>query len=62
MNQNIIIQEGGTNYQFTAKKLKTNKVGGGTCLWIPEDESSDNSGSGCSDNSGGSSSGDGTGF
>lgn len=38
MSKNIIIQEGGTDYQFTATKLKTNKVGGGTCLWVPEDE------------------------
>lgn len=38
MSKNIIIQEGGTNYQFTAKKLKTDKVGGGSVLWVPEEE------------------------
>ena len=38
MSKNIVIQEGGTGKQFTADKLKTNLVGGGTCLWVPEDE------------------------
>ena len=38
MSKNIIIQEGGVSKQLTADKLKTNLVGGGTCLWVPEDE------------------------
>lgn len=38
MSKNITIQEGGQGKQFTAHKLKTNLVGGGTCLWVPEDE------------------------
>ena len=38
MSKNIIIQEGGTAKQMTVNKLKTDKVGGGTCLWVPEDE------------------------
>lgn len=38
MSKNIIIQEGGTAKQLTVDKLKTNVVGGGTCLWVPEDE------------------------
>ena len=38
MSKNIIIQEGGVGKQLTADKLKTNLVGGGTCLWVPEDE------------------------
>ena len=38
MGKNIIIQEGGVGKQLTADKLKTNLVGGGTCLWVPEDE------------------------
>lgn len=38
MSKNITIQEGGVDYQFTAAKLKTNMVGGGTCLWVLEDE------------------------
>ena len=33
-----MIQEGGIGKQLTADKLKTNLVGGGTCLWVPEDE------------------------
>ena len=37
MSKNIIIQEGGVGRQFTADKLKTALVGGGSCLWIPED-------------------------
>lgn len=38
MSKNIVIQEGGLGKQLTADKLKTNLVGGGTCLWAPEDE------------------------
>lgn len=38
MSKNIIIQEGGISKQLTADKLKTNIVGGGTCTWVPEDE------------------------
>lgn len=38
MSKNIVIQEGGLSKQMTANKLKTNLVGGGTCLWVPEDE------------------------
>ena len=38
MSKNIIIQEGGIGKQMTVSKLKTDKVGGGTCLWVPEDE------------------------
>ena len=38
MSKNITIQEGGTGRQLTVGKLKTNMVGGGTCLWLPEDE------------------------
>jgi hypothetical protein len=38
MSKNIVIQEGGIGKQLTVDKLKTNEVGGGTCLWIPEDE------------------------
>lgn len=38
MAKSIIIQEGGIGKQLTADKLKTNLVGGGTCLWVPEDE------------------------
>lgn len=38
MSKNIAIQEGGIGKQLTADKLKTNLVGGGTCLWVPEDE------------------------
>lgn len=37
MSKNIVIQEGGLGKQLTADKLKTNLVGGGTCLWVPED-------------------------
>lgn len=37
MSKNIVIQEGGLAKQLTADKLKTNLVGGGTCLWVPED-------------------------
>lgn len=38
MSKNIIIQEGGNGKQLTAAKLKTALVGGGNCLWVPEDE------------------------
>ena len=38
MSVNIVIQEGGVAKQLTVDKLKTNEVGGGTCLWIPEDD------------------------
>ena len=38
MSKNIIIQEGGLGKQLTADKLKTTLVGGGSCLWVPEDE------------------------
>jgi len=38
MSKNITIQEGGIAKQLTVDKLKTNLVGGGTCLWVPEDE------------------------
>lgn len=38
MSKNIAIKEGGTAKQLTVDKLKTNLVGGGTCLWVPEDD------------------------
>lgn len=38
MSRNITIQEGGVGKQLTVDKLKTNLVGGGTCLWVPEDD------------------------
>lgn len=38
MSKNITIQEGGVAKQLTVDKLKTDLVGGGTCLWVPEDE------------------------
>ena len=38
MSKNITIQEGGVAKQLTVDKLKTNSVGVGTCLWVPEDE------------------------
>lgn len=41
MSKNITIQEGGVAKQFTAQKLQTNLVGGGTQLWVPEDEAGD---------------------
>lgn len=40
MSKNIVIQEGGIGKQLTVDKLKTNLVGGVTCLWVPEDERS----------------------
>lgn len=39
MSENITIQEGGIAKNLNAiKKIETNVQGGGTCLWIPEDE------------------------
>lgn len=38
MSKNITIQEGGIGKQLTVDKLKTDLVGGGSCLWVPEDE------------------------
>ena len=38
MSKNIVIQEGGNGKQFTASKLNTALVGGGSCNWVPEDE------------------------
>ena len=38
MSKNITIQEDGVGKQLTVDKLKTNLVGGGTCLWVPEDD------------------------
>lgn len=38
MSKNITIQEGGSAVQLTADKLKTDQVGGGSVLWVPEDE------------------------
>ena len=38
MSKNIVIQEGGVPRQLTADKQETALVGGGSCLWIPEDE------------------------
>ena len=38
MSKNITIKEGGAAKQLTVDKLKTNLVSGGTCLWVPEDE------------------------
>ncbi len=38
MSKNITIKEGGVAKQLTVDKLKTNEVGGGSCLWVPEDE------------------------
>ena len=38
MSKNITIQEGGMAKSLTVDKLKTYLVGGGSCLWIPEDE------------------------
>lgn len=41
MGKNITLREGDTSKQFTADKIKTNLVSGGTCNWIPEDEAVD---------------------
>lgn len=38
MSKNITIQEGGVAKSLTVDKLKTDLVGGGTCNWVPEDE------------------------
>lgn len=38
MSKNITIKEGGTAKTMTVNKIKTNVVGGGSCLWVPEDE------------------------
>lgn len=38
MSKNIVIQEGGIGKQITADKLKTNLSGGGTCLWVLEED------------------------
>ena len=38
MSKSISIKEGNENKQFTAKKLQTNLQNGGTCFWVPEDE------------------------
>ena len=38
MSANITIKEGGVGRQFTSNKLKTNLVGGGACLWVPQNE------------------------
>lgn len=41
MSKRIRIKEEGENKNFTASKLKTNLQGGGTCLWVPQDEAGD---------------------
>ena len=38
MSKNISIKEGGVARSATVNKLKTNLVGGGSALWVPEDE------------------------
>lgn len=38
MSKTIVIEEGGVGRQLNADKLKTNLSSGGTCLWVPEDE------------------------
>lgn len=38
MSKNIVIQEGGVGKTLTVDKLKTSTVGGGSCQWVPEDE------------------------
>lgn len=38
MSKDGIIQEGGRGKTITADKLRTSVVGGGDCLWVPEDE------------------------
>lgn len=39
MSKNITIQEGGTDKSLNSiKKIKTSKQGGGSVLWIPEDD------------------------
>lgn len=41
MAKNIVIAEGGTAKNFTAKKIQTKLQGSGTCNWVPEDEAVD---------------------
>lgn len=41
MSKNITIQEGSVARTFTAAKLRTGLVSGGTCNWVPEDEAED---------------------
>ena len=38
MSKSITIKEGGVAKNLTAEKLRTNLYGGGTCLWVPEDD------------------------
>lgn len=38
MSRQITIQEGGQPKSLTVDKLQTALVGGGSCLWVPEDE------------------------
>lgn len=39
MSKNIVIQEGGQSSTLSSvSKLKTELVGGGSCTWVPEDE------------------------
>lgn len=38
MSKNIAIEEGGISKTLTVDKLKTDLVGGGSCMWVPEDE------------------------
>lgn len=38
MSKDIVIKSGGVGRKFTTDKLKTGLVGGGACLWVPEDE------------------------
>lgn len=37
MSKNIAIKEGGISKTLTVDKLKTDLVGGGSCMWVPED-------------------------
>ena len=38
MAKQIVIKENDTNKTLYASRLETNLAGGGTCTWIPEDE------------------------
>lgn len=38
MSKDIFIREGDVARQMTAEKLKTNLIGGGSCVWVPEEE------------------------
>lgn len=38
MSKNILIREGNLARQMNVDKLKTNLVEGGSCLWVPEEE------------------------